>query len=542
MLSSAPGYTYLVTAILGVLSHLLIFIRGEWHMQAPTLVKIYSLTAFALLIVEYRLGADVNTSFKTTTFAISSYAAGLFSSIIIYRKCFHRLRHFPGPWVAGATKFWHVWQCRKGKNYLVLENLHQQYGPVIRTGPEELTIIDAAVPLAVDGPGNECTKAVWYDFLLPEIALNTTRSIKDHNSRRRIWDRGFSPKALAIYEERVVEYAEVLAKQIERLAYQGAPVNVSDWFYWFTFDVMGEFAFARSFGMLQDEKWHFAVHLLRKAMSLLGPFSPVPWIAQIAFYITPWMYVVRDWLAMMQWCRDRMGERIQAGKPPPDVSHWLIDASLQKVSLEADREWLNGDAVTIIIAGSDTIAPTLVFAFYELARSPWHQDKLLSELEGIDIYDRVQLQGCVHLTAIINETLRLYPPVPTGGYRQSPPSGITINDIYIPGNVTIVAPRYSLARLDSSYECAEQFIPERWTTRPEMVKDARGFAPFSQGRFNCVGKSLAMSEMRFVIALLVRKFKVGFWGEDRGEKLFADLRDQFTAAPGRLDLRFQVRG
>ncbi|KAI1412243.1 cytochrome P450 [Hypoxylon sp. FL1857] len=541
MLSSTPGYVSLAAVMLGVLSHLVVFIRGEWHMQAPTLVKVYSLFALAIFIVEYRLEADVRTSLRTTTIAITSYAAGLFTSIIIYRKYFHRLRHFPGPWVAGATKFWHVWQCRTGKNYLVLEKLRHQYGPIIRTGPEELTIIDAAVPLAVDGPGNECTKAVWYDFLLPEIALNTTRSIKEHNSRRRLWDRSFSTKALAIYEERVVEYAEVLASQIEKLAQQGAPVNVSDWFYWFTFDVMGEFAFARSFGMLRDEKWHFAVRLLRKAMSLLGPFSPVPWIAQIAFYITPWMYVVRDWLAMMQWCRDRMGERIQAKVTRPDVSHWLIDASLQKGSLEADREWLNGDAVTIIIAGSDTIAPTLVFAFYELARSPWHQDKLLSELEGTDIYDRVQLQGCAHLTAIINETLRLYPPVPTGGYRQSPPSGMTINEMYIPGNITIVAPRYSLARLNSSYESADQFVPERWTTRPEMVKDARGFAPFSQGRFNCVGKSLAMSEMRFVIALLVKKFQVEFWGEDRGEKLFADLRDQFTAAPGRLDLRFRIR-
>ncbi|KAI1076811.1 cytochrome P450 [Whalleya microplaca] len=538
---TARSHLCLGAAILGVVSHHAIFIRGEWHMQAPTLVKVYSFLAFTFSLAECCLGLDVHSSLRTTGLVVSSYAAGLFTSILIYRKYFHRLRHFSGPWAAGLTKFWHVWQCRTGKNYLVLEELRKQYGPVIRTGPEELTIIDAAVPLAIDGPRKPCTKAVWYDFLLPEIAVNTTRSIKDHDARRRIWDRGFSKKALDVYDERVVEYAETLAARLEELAHDAVPVNVSDWFYWFTFDVMGEFAFARSFGMLQDEKWHFAVQLLRKAMSLLGPFSPVPWTAQIAFYITPWMIIVRDWLSMMKWCRDRMGERIQRKVEKPDVSHWLIDASLKKGSLEADRDWLNGDAVTIIIAGSDTIAPTLVFAFYELARNPSHQDKLVSELGDIDIYDRAQLQRCTHLTAIINETLRLHPPVPTGGYRQTPPSGMRINDTYIPGNVTLVAPRYSLARLESSYESADQFIPERWTTRPEMVKDARGFAPFSQGRFNCVGKSLAMSEMRFVIALLIKKFEVGFWGNDRGERLFGDLRDQFTAAPGRLDLRFRVR-
>jgi tryprostatin B 6-hydroxylase len=302
-----------VAAIIGVLSHLFIFIRGEWHLQAPTLVKFYLSLVLVSAFAGYRLEADTGMTFTAISLIGGSYAAALFTSIAIYRKLFHRLHNFPGPWAAGLTKFWHVWQCRSGKNHLVIEKLRMRYGSIIRTGPEELTIIDPAVPPAVDGPGNCCTKAVWYDFLLPEIALNTTRSLQDHDARRRIWDRGFSTTALDTYEGRVIQYAELLAMRIDELAQNGSAVNVSDWFYWFTFDVMGEFAFAKSFNMLQDEKWHFSVTLLRKAMSLLGPFSPVPWIAQIAFYITPWMYIVRDWLGMMDWCKARMTERIEVG-------------------------------------------------------------------------------------------------------------------------------------------------------------------------------------------------------------------------------------
>lgn len=166
---------------------------------------------------------------------------------------------------------------------------------------------------------------------------------------------------------------------------------------------------------------------------------------------------------------------------------------------------------------------------------------MLQELLDINIYNRTDLQRCDYLTAVINETLRLHPPVPTGGYRQSPPDGITIAGTYIPGGVTIVAPRYSLARLESSYKSADKWVPERWTTSPEMIIDPRGFAPFSQGRFNCVGKTLAMNEMRFVIALLISKFHVEFAGNEKGEKLFSDLKDQFTASPGRLDLVFLPR-
>lgn len=176
-----------------------------------------------------------------------------------------------------------------------------------------------------------------------------------------------------------------------------------------------------------------------------------------------------------------------------------------------------------------------------MARDRLRQIKLFNELKNVDIHNVSDLQRCEYLTAVINETLRLHPPVPTGGYRQSPPEGIHIGGTFIPGGVTIVSPRYSLARLESSYKEADKWIPERWTSQPDMIIDIRGFAPFSQGRFSCVGKVLAMSEMRFVIALLIKKFHVEFAGADEGAELFAGLKDQFTAAPGRLDLKFSHR-
>jgi hypothetical protein len=152
-----------------------------------------------------------------------------------------------------------VWKCRTGKNHLVIETLRKEYGSIIRTGPEGLTIIHSSVPIAVDGPKTECTKAVWYDFLLPAVSIITTRSKEEYDSRRRAWDQGFGTKALTAYDERVVEYVATLVCRCESMSQSNDPVNVSDWFYWFTFDIMGEFAFSRSFQMLENEKWHLAV-------------------------------------------------------------------------------------------------------------------------------------------------------------------------------------------------------------------------------------------------------------------------------------------
>lgn len=299
-------------------------------MLAPILVWIYLSISLALFYTLHSClpGYDIRSTFYSTIICVVSYCIGLFTSIVVYRTFFHRLRSFPGPRVAAITKLWHVWKCRRGQNYLVLEELRQMYGNIIRTGPEEVTIIDPSVPSVLDGPGNNCEKAVWYDFLLPEVAVNTTRSKRHHDTRRRIWDRGFRSDSMSTYEQRIVEYAEVLISRINELSREGKPVVVTDWFYWFTFDVMGDFAFARSFNMLRDKQWHFAVKLLRRAMTLLGPFSPVPWLAQIAFHFIPWMYLIRDWFTMLLWCKQRMDERLKVSLFRSSLSVYHVSSDL----------------------------------------------------------------------------------------------------------------------------------------------------------------------------------------------------------------------
>lgn len=103
----------------------------------------------------------------------------------------------------------------------------------------------------------------------------------------------------------------MLEAHIAKIAETGDIFDATEWFYWFSFDVMGDFAFAKSFEMLRDERWHHTVIMLRRAMGLLGPLSPVPWLAQIGFDLIPNFWVVKDWFSMMNWCKKRMSERIE---------------------------------------------------------------------------------------------------------------------------------------------------------------------------------------------------------------------------------------
>ena len=216
----------------------------------------------------------------------------------------------------------------------------------------------------------------------------------------------------------------------------------------------------------------------------------------------------------------------------------------------------------------------MVYLFYRLALEPQHAEKIRDEIHSISsIYNPQGLKTLDHLNGAINEILRLHPSVPTGGYRESPPEGVEIAGQFIPGNITIVSPRYTMGRrtsspflrnpciilssvqhgnktlanlslpttVDKSFARASEFVPERWYSRPEMVADKRAFTPFSIGRFACVGKNLALSELRFVTALLVSKYDISFAPGEDGTSCWRDMKDQFTAAPGKLELVFTPR-
>ena len=96
---------------------------------------------------------------------------------------------------------------------------------------------------------------------------------------------------------------------------------------------------------------------------------------------------------------------------------------------------------------SDTVALTLIYLFYRLARHPEQLRKLQKELDGLDsVSDFTALQHAQHLNGIINETMRLHPATLTGNLRETPPEGAMISGRYVPGNIVICSPRYIISK------------------------------------------------------------------------------------------------
>lgn len=90
--------------------------------------------------------------------------------------------------------------------------------------------------------------------------------------------------ALRDYEFRVADYTNQLLASIDKN--KGKPFNISDWFNFYSFDVMGDLAFGKSFGMLKEGIKHYFMTSLHQDMQAIGMFSHMLWLFPI-FKNTP---------------------------------------------------------------------------------------------------------------------------------------------------------------------------------------------------------------------------------------------------------------
>jgi tryprostatin B 6-hydroxylase len=92
---------------------------------------------------------------------------------------------------------------------------------------------------------------------------------------------------------------------------------------------------------------------------------------------------------------------------------------------------------------------------------------------------------------------------------------------------------------EETYKDAYSFVPERWYSKPDMVKYKDAWAPFSMGPFGCIGKNLAMMELRTVTARLVTRFDLSLASGEDGHRIMYETTDHFTVDPGHLDINFK---
>jgi cytochrome P450 len=217
-------------------------------------------------------------------------------------------------------------------------------------------------------------------------------------------------------------------------------VNMVQNFNLTTFDIVSDLAFGESFDGLRTRTphpWTLSFFHFAKMRTIMAQITHLrlPIISKsVILLMLPW--VTRK-LSAMTYTKDKIEKRIDQKTDRPDFMSYVLRYNDEK---GMSRQEINATFNLLMIAGSETTATLLSGCTYLLQKNPQTLQKLKSEIRGaFSDEEEITMLNVGHLkylNAVIEESLRLYPPVPVALNRETPAEGVEICGQWIPGKVS----------------------------------------------------------------------------------------------------------
>jgi cytochrome P450 len=212
-------------------------------------------------------------------------------------------------------------------------------------------------------------------------------------------------------------------------------VNIAAWLNFTTFDIIGDLTFGSPFGCLENSSYHPWVQAIFNANAAFGVLTAIKWHAPVLLKII--RYISNAQQNHEAFVREKVDERLAMDTYRPD----FMDAMTRvDGNAKLSRDEIDANARILVLAGSETTATALCGAVYFLASDQDIQRKLAAEVRTSFTteaeIDAFSVQRLKYMPAIIDETLRLFNPVPAGLPRTCQPGGAMICGKYVPAGVS----------------------------------------------------------------------------------------------------------
>ncbi|OHE96920.1 cytochrome P450 [Colletotrichum orchidophilum] len=473
------------------------------------------------MLMELQAGSSrLSTFILWPLLAVPLVVIGLLLQII-YNVTLHPLCKYPGPKLWAATRIPYAMMSARGQTHKEILALHQYYdAEIVRVSPNELSFQhpDAMKEIMGHRKGNTEENAKDPDFIDKNHMDIISANREDHSRYRRILSNGFSAKSMQEQQPIIKGYVDLLIERLHGISSNG-PVDIVSWYNYTTFDIIGDLAFGQSFGCLDKSDYHPWVKMIFTSIKMNCMVN----ITRSFKVLEPLLKafipkdLMRKGMAHRLFVREKVDERVSLGTPRPDFAETMLKKGAQPMNMAEIYE----NANVLIIAGSETTATALSGCTYLLLTNPDKLAKLTQEIrtsfqneDEIDLLSTAELE---YLHAVLEETLRAYPPVPVALPRITPPSGQEILGQWIPGNTTIGVAHWALYHNEKIFSKPFEFHPERWLGDPAFAGDhLEALKPFHIGPRNCLGMNLAYAEMKMILSKVLWNFDLQLAAQSTG--------------------------
>ncbi|CAF1199913.1 unnamed protein product [Rotaria sp. Silwood1] len=327
-------------------------------------------------------------------------------------------------------------------------------------------------------------------------------------------------------------------KAIDILLESSSTINLATLFNNLTLSIIASSAFGRSFETVSNAR-DIIAHVFTEVLAAIAYRASrmiiiIPIISQLPF----WRKNIVDQGTrelnnfVDQIITDRRQGRSQSLCAGADILDLLISAIDTQGQPFTDQE-IKDQALTFVLAGHETTSNLMAWAMYELMKNPSVYQACQNEV------DRVLLNGMIptyeHLNdlyiieAVLQETLRLYPPAPFF-IRQCINEQIigctTNHPLRIPSGTTILINAYAVHRRSEYWSRPNEFDYTRWLRDPitglkPKLTHPFCYLPFAAGPRNCIGQNFALLEAKVMLAMFVQKCDFEL---EPGQKIIPEIR------------------
>lgn len=341
-----PALAYSGLFAIGIVLHIAYFHHGEHHMYSARYFLGYVALQIGMILASVLYGGmPIGEAVYSTLLGTTCVAIGLFTSLTVSRVYLSPLRKFPGPFGARLSDLYFAAQCRGLDAFRQVHRYHRQFGDYVRLGSNTISITDPNAIDAIYGPHSLCRKADWYDIPAPMYSLQTARVKAVHDQRRRMWSNAFSTRALRGYEVRINHLQDILFRQIS--GFIGQPIDVTKWFGFYNFDVMGDLAFGADLAMMLSQREHWAIKLMKEGLLPIGYHLPT-WIFRLMLIVPG---LIDDWWKFIAYCRASLEARMRNKPEVPDIMSALLSSYGDEIPSAEEMRVLTGDSQLIVTAG-----------------------------------------------------------------------------------------------------------------------------------------------------------------------------------------------